>query len=104
MSAHDFDAIVGVTARLSSAAITVTDREGNPVSEGFGEIVVRAGAGRSFLVEIVEDLSGTRVSAELDLGRGRRARADLQADQLRDAIDRAARGDGFSTPLPEIER
>lgn len=85
------------------AEILVNVNVSNPdgiLSEGFGSIVVRAGAGREVLVEITDDLSGITTVATLDFGKGIRARRDLQSDVLCRAVQEAARDNGISDPMP----
>jgi hypothetical protein len=86
-------------AWLMSASVTAAAR-GGIVSDGFGTVVIRALEGRSLAVEVTEELSGLTVVAVLDLGRPRRARANLQADALCDAVRAASREDGLPVPFP----
>jgi len=83
-----------------SAMVSTANRDGI-VSEGFGDVRIRAMAGRSFAIEITEDLSGLTVVAVVDWGRPKRARVNLQADVLCDAIRTASKEDGVPTPFPE---
>lgn len=94
-----FDSAIGAT-EISVANVRTSNRDGAG-AEGFGMIRVWPSAGRGVFIEIVEELSGSRIVAEIDLGRPRRARSHLQAEQLRQALDSAARIDGIGDPFPE---
>ena len=82
-----------------SAMVTTSNADG-PVSQGFGDLKVRALEGRAFAIEITEDLSGLTITAVLDFGRPKRARVDLQADELRDAVTAASKDQGMPNPFP----
>lgn len=96
----DFDSITGVIAVIGTYSTSVTTREGIVV-DGWGEIRVRAGAGRAVILEVEESISGTIISAEIDAFRPRRARTNLDVERLRGALDSAARIEGISDPFPE---
>jgi hypothetical protein len=82
-------------------AMVITANRDGVIMDGFGSVRVRALQGRTIAIEITEDLSGMTIVAQLDWGRPKRARVDLQADAIVEAIRSASREDGLPTPFPE---
>ncbi|SRR6266567_2583290 len=83
-----------------TAMVNTANRDGI-LSAGFGSVRIRAMEGRAVAIEITEDLSGLTVVAVLDFGRPKRARVNLDADAICDAIKAASREDGMPVPFPE---
>ncbi|MDP3969108.1 MAG: hypothetical protein Q8Q02_12595 [Nocardioides sp.] len=81
------------------AEVAVANRDGI-VSDGFGEVRVRAGEGKSVLIEVTDDLTGYTMVATLDAYRPIRARVNLRSTALCEAVYSAARENGTPTPFP----
>jgi hypothetical protein len=85
----------------SVARVNVVDSDGDTI-EDFGTVRIWAMEGRAVGIEIEGVVTGTRVVAVLDEGRGRRDRVNLQSVEVREAIEAASRDDGLPVPFPQV--
>jgi len=99
-----FSKLDGLTRFLAPFLLTPHVTESGPggvTGDGFGFIRVRACDGRELEIEIENSATGHKMTAVIDWGRPRRARARLEADALQAMIAAASRADGIgSAPFP----